>query len=249
MMSAARLHDEGFVIIGQWLDDHRRLALLAELDDFLSSRLPADEPPGCEDRRLALAVDMPHRAAGAAAELAADSGLVDLLARSLGRPAEHLWLASSSYYIKQPGQRGQPWHQDEWFATMNGAPGEVVTAWIALEATGPDNGGLEVIPGSHRALLPADYTTDKDEHVLTHEVSPAALAQSTGEAVALQVAAGGLVVLHGLVCHRSNRNRGTATRRAIVLQYVADPDNTSTQREHVFAGSDRPSIRLDGNGE
>lgn len=52
------------------------------------------------------------------------------------------------FYFKPPGARGQALHQDN--LCLRVEPGTCVAAWIAREAIDPENGNLEVVPGTHR---------------------------------------------------------------------------------------------------
>jgi hypothetical protein len=72
------------------------------------------------------------------------------------RIAEVLWelfgeeplAAQSMMYYKPPGARGQGLHQDQ--MPLRVSPGQCIACWIALDPTGGENGGMLVVPGSHR---------------------------------------------------------------------------------------------------
>src|SRR5262249_5648617 len=56
---------------------------------------------------------------------------------------------TSSLFIKECGDRAQvPWRQDG--RAFGARAPDVVTAWVALTDTTPENGALQFIPGSHR---------------------------------------------------------------------------------------------------
>ena len=58
-------------------------------------------------------------------------------------------LFASGYNAKPPYQ-GLPvlWHQDAAYWPLE--PMDVITVWLALDDSGPTNGCVRVIPGSHR---------------------------------------------------------------------------------------------------
>jgi phytanoyl-CoA hydroxylase len=56
--------------------------------------------------------------------------------------------AQSMMYYKPPGARGQGLHQDQ--MPLRVSPGQCVAAWIALDRADGENGGMLVVPGSHR---------------------------------------------------------------------------------------------------
>ncbi len=59
--------------------------------------------------------------------------------------------AQSMFYFKPPGARGQALHQDNFYLRVE--PGTCVAAWVALDRVDRANGGLEVVPGTHRMDL------------------------------------------------------------------------------------------------
>ncbi|HET6296375.1 MAG TPA: phytanoyl-CoA dioxygenase family protein, partial [Kribbella sp.] len=103
----------------------------------------------------------PHRredleAGRIALELMLDSRILDVVTALIG-PALG---AQSMFYFKPPGARGQALHQDNIF--LRADPETCLAAWIAIDDVDADNGGLAVVPGSHRTELvcpePADLT-------------------------------------------------------------------------------------------
>ncbi len=161
----------------------------------------------------------------ALAELAADLGLID----------PQIW--QSQYIFKQPGIGGEVrWHQDATF--FETAPQSVTTFWFALEDATVDNGCLWAEPGAHRGprgvLRERFVRTDVGEAVkgagpahpadTVSSDSPVAMEKldatpwpDQSSAVALEVAAGTLIVFHGLLPHYSAANRSPHSRHAYTL--------------------------------
>jgi ectoine hydroxylase-related dioxygenase (phytanoyl-CoA dioxygenase family) len=54
----------------------------------------------------------------------------------------------SMLFIKPSGKPGQAWHQDEDYIPTRDR--SLIGAWIALDRATIENGGLWIIPGSHR---------------------------------------------------------------------------------------------------
>ena len=103
----------------------------------------------------------PHRRPEAEAgrislELMLDSRILDVVTTLIG-PALG---AQSMFYFKPPGARGQAMHQDNTF--LRADPETCLAAWIAIDDVDAENGGLAVVPGSHKTELvcpePADLT-------------------------------------------------------------------------------------------
>lgn len=87
----------------------------------------------------------PHRVNALALRYLLEPRLRDILELLLG---EAVLAAQSMFYFKPPGARGQALHQDNFYLRVE--PGTCVAAWIACDVIDRGNGGLEVVPGTHR---------------------------------------------------------------------------------------------------
>ena len=136
------------------------------------------------------------------------------LAASLGLAAP--LLLQSMYIFKQPRIGGAvAWHQDATFLYTD--PVTVIGFWFALEPATLENGCLWVLPGGHR--LPLRQRFRRTAEGLDTEIlddSPLPL----DAAAPLPVAAGTLVVLHGLLPHFSSANHTPASRHAYALHLI-----------------------------
>jgi phytanoyl-CoA hydroxylase len=143
------------------------------------------------------------------AALAHDLGLADPL------------IVQSMVIFKQPGIGGEVrWHQDATF--LHDAPVSVTGLWFALEDATRDNGCLWVQPGGHRGPLREVFerggTADAPRLALrTLDDTPW---PDSSQAVPLEVKAGSLVCLHGLLPHWSAPNRSAQSRQAYSLHAV-----------------------------
>lgn len=156
------------------------------------------------------------------AAVAADLGMVD--ARAL----------QSMYIFKQPRIGGEvTCHQDATFLYTD--PITVTGFWFAIEDATIANGCLWAAPGGHREPLrqlfkrndlddpgAADGTVFEaldDAPLPTPPVDVNNAA--TGELVPLEVSAGTLVALHGLLPHWSGPNRSASSRHAYSLHCIS----------------------------
>src|SRR5690606_23535755 len=144
---------------------------------------------------------------------AADLGLVDPL------------LAQSMYIFKPPHIGGEvDCHQDSTF--LHTAPLSCTGFWFALEDADETNGGLYGIPGGHRGPLRRRFRYDGTALIMeTLDGTP-----FSGRDVPLLAPRGTLVILHGLVPHKSAPNRSDRSRHAYALHLVDgtarwSPDN------------------------
>jgi len=147
------------------------------------------------------------------------------LAADLGLVAPQLW--QSTVVFKPPRIGGEVrWHQDATF--LHTEPITVTGFWLALEDADVHNGCLWVEPGGHRGPLRERYLRDGD--ALRMAPLNAAPWPTPHQAVPLEVPAGTLVCLHGLLPHHSAPNRSAVSRVAYTL-HAADgrsrwsPDN------------------------
>lgn len=134
------------------------------------------------------------------------------LAATLGLAQTRVW--QSMAICKQPGIGGEVrWHQDATF--FETTPITVTTFWFALEDAHRDNGCLWVQPGGHAGPLRERFVRRGD--VATIEALDATPWPALADAVPVEVSAGTLVVLHGLMPHYSAANRSRQSRLAYTL--------------------------------
>lgn len=141
----------------------------------------------------------------AVAEIARDIGIVDPL------------LVQSMYIFKQPRIGGEvSQHQDATFLYTD--PVSVVGFWYALQDATIDNGCLWAVPGGHNTSLRKRFRRTGDG-ATTFEVYDDQPFEAAGQ-VPLEAAAGTLIVLHGLLPHRSGHNSSDRSRHAYSLHVV-----------------------------
>ncbi len=143
------------------------------------------------------------------------------LAADLGLQDPQVW--QSQLIFKQPRIGGEVgWHQDASFFVTT--PQTVTTFWFALEDATLDNGCLWVEkpgqPGGQRGahgVLREQYVCDHAAGTLHMQALDRTPWPDSAQAVPLPVAAGTLVVFHGLLPHCSAANRSAKSRLAYTL--------------------------------
>ena len=155
------------------------------------------------------------------------------LAAALG--FENPLLLQSMYIFKQPNIGGEvTCHQDSTFLYTE--PIDIVGLWFALEDATIENGCLWAIPGGHRRGLKSRWVRSRDGgmefEIYDNEPWP------ENELVPLEVRKGSLILLHGLLPHRSFENRSPHSRHAYTLHLIhADakyPSNNWLQRSETM---------------
>jgi len=126
-------------------------------------------------------------------------------------------LLQSMYIFKQPNIGGEvTCHQDSTF--LYSEPMDIVGLWFALEDATIENGCLWAIPGGHRRGLKSRWVRSPDGGMEfeTYDNEP----WPENELVPLEVKKGSLILLHGLLPHRSFENRSPQSRHAYTLHLI-----------------------------
>jgi phytanoyl-CoA hydroxylase len=136
------------------------------------------------------------------------------LVEELGNPAP--LLLQSMYIFKQPRIGGEVvCHQDAAF--LHTEPASVIGLWFALEDATTLNGCMYAAPGGHKGPLRARFLRHGERtEMVTLDPTPL---PSEG-LVPLEAPAGTLIVLHGLLPHRSGPNRSAKSRHAYTLHLI-----------------------------
>ena len=136
------------------------------------------------------------------------------------------------------------WHQDSGVGLPEADDTRMVTCWVAISRATPENGCLQVLPGSHRQGISLHCST-KDQVGI-----PDALIEQE-RAVPAPLSPGGVLFFHPLCKHASLDNRSDAFRWSFDLRY--NPVGQATGRPHFpgFVARSRrdPESALDDAGE
>jgi phytanoyl-CoA hydroxylase len=139
---------------------------------------------------------------------------VKQLAEALG--FEDALLLQSMYIFKQPNIGGEvTCHQDSTFLYTD--PVDIVGLWFALEDATIENGCLWAIPGGQRMGLKSRWVrsaTGMEFEIYDREPWP------EDELVPVEVKKGSLILLHGMLPHRSFENRSSRSRHAYTLHLI-----------------------------
>jgi ectoine hydroxylase-related dioxygenase (phytanoyl-CoA dioxygenase family) len=112
-----------------------------------------------------------------------------------------------------------PWHQDYSYWTRTGPPAHA-SLFLTLDDMGPENGGLEYVPGSHRWGLFPLQSFGGPLDALQEHLNPEQCAQFRPQCLRLR--AGQASIHHSHLIHGSRGNTSDQPRRGLVLNYMAD---------------------------
>jgi non-heme Fe2+,alpha-ketoglutarate-dependent halogenase len=94
-----------------------------------------------------------------------------------------------------------------------------VSAWVALTDSGPENGGMWIIPGSHRlGRKPHAFTFAKDNLLSRGQEIQLAIDESIARHIILR--AGEMSLHHSKSIHSSSPNTSDATRIGFIVRFV-----------------------------
>jgi len=152
---------------------------------------------------------------------AATGRLVDLVSELLG---DQIYLLKGRLNIKwgddAPERRGG-WdpHQDRAAWAKEGLPGDAaLTAAIAIDDSGVEDGTLEVVPGSHTGGILDHAAIESGYGIRDDIVRP--LLERNGR-LPLEMTAGDMVIFSGDLIHLSKPNLGSRRRALLFLTYNA----------------------------
>ncbi|KAB2343342.1 phytanoyl-CoA dioxygenase family protein [Actinomadura rudentiformis] len=145
--------------------------------------------------------------------LVSDDRLLDIAEKFIG-PDIALF---ASHYIAKPPHTGKAvlWHQDGAFWPLD--PMNVVTLWLAVDRSTPENGCLRVIPGTHREELHAVREREGDGAVFNVESD---VTVDESKAVDMVLDPGDVEVHHPSIMHGSNANTSPHRRCGLTIRYI-----------------------------
>jgi phytanoyl-CoA hydroxylase len=146
--------------------------------------------------------------------LVSDERLLDAAEAFIG---SDIALFASHYIAKRP-RDGQEvlWHQDGSYWPLE--PVKVVTLWLALDSTDPENGCLRVIPESQHLDLQEMQERNDVDNVLGSGMDGSLVDES--QAVDILLEPGGVEIHHPNLIHGSHANTSDRWRRGLTIRYI-----------------------------
>lgn len=152
--------------------------------------------------------------------------------------------AQSMFYFKPPTARGQALHQDNFY--LRAHPETCIAAWIAVDDCDADNGGLAVVPGSHRleVLCPEDADPETSFTTITVHVPEGV------EVVQTRMRAGDVLFFHGSVVHGSRPNTtADRFRRSLIFHYIPEASEEVSTFFQPLLRPDGTEVEIDASAE
>lgn len=204
------LHEQGYALIPDFLNAAQLAQVNALYDALLGHHHGRNNFEGSRTERIYTLVAR-HRLFQDIAEDPRIMALCDALF------LPNYLLTASQAIVIGPGESPQPWHTDDAFYTIpRPRPMISLSTIVAVEAFTTDNGGTEVIPGSHlwddAKVAGVYFSGDK-------EADPGFAGRVEGQGIAIEMDAGTCLVFAGTLLHRGGANTSDGTRRAFSNQY------------------------------
>ena len=148
-------------------------------------------------------------------EMVSDSRVLDAVEGVIG-PNILAW--ESAWFVKFPHDKSfVSWHQDGVYWGLH--PPKVTTAWVALCQSIPENGCMQVMPGTHKVDFQHKDTYAQD-NALSRGQELAVQVDQT-KAVNLVLQPGEMSLHHVGVAHGSGANNSDHPRIGIAIRYIA----------------------------
>ncbi|WP_206098474.1 phytanoyl-CoA dioxygenase family protein [Paenibacillus montanisoli] len=155
--------------------------------------------------------------------LVADPRLLDIAEQFIG---PDIALFASSYFNKKAFEgEAVLWHQDGVYWPLE--PMNVVTLWLAVDDSTPENGCLRVIPGSHKLDLKEYFVNKEVPNALESQIDLKHVDES--QAVDLILKAGSVSIHHPNIIHGSNANLSPHRRCGLTIRYIPTSTRISIQ--------------------
>ncbi len=153
--------------------------------------------------------------------------IVERMADLYGRD---LLLWRSNYFSKPPGTGEIPWHQDYNYWPID--PVVNISAWLAIDPASVENSCVQIIPGSHKNILPH---VPAEEGMLFHEMAdPEGF--DTSNVVNMELKAGEFFLFNERTLHRSNPNTSRKPRIGLAIRVtipIVHVDHEKIFKDHV----------------
>jgi ectoine hydroxylase-related dioxygenase (phytanoyl-CoA dioxygenase family) len=142
-------------------------------------------------------------------DIAANPAIADR-AESLLGPDLVLW--ATYFFIKEPGGKEIPWHQDFNYWPLE--PVVNLSAWLAIDPVKVENSCVNIIPGSHKKIVP--HLPSREGMAFGEEADPSQVDAS--KAIPMELKPGEFFLFNERTLHQSERNRSDKRRMGMTMR-------------------------------
>ncbi|MFT4728836.1 MAG: hypothetical protein ACI9UN_003349 [Granulosicoccus sp.] len=142
------------------------------------------------------------------------STLPEIVSRMTNICGQDLLLWRAHFFDKGPGAKEIPWHQDYNYWPLE--PPVIISAWLAIDRVTRENACMQIIPGSHRKLLPHIKATP--DMAFLEMVDSATI--DTSLAVDIDLEPGQFILFNERVLHHSDINQSSLQRCGLSIRMI-----------------------------
>ncbi|MDZ4742843.1 MAG: phytanoyl-CoA dioxygenase family protein [Verrucomicrobiota bacterium] len=226
----AQYKKEGYIIYHEPIFPESKFNALKEHFETELKNLPEGFRPE--------AMDVPHFLDTKLFEWLFADEVLDLVEQLIG-PDICLW---SSHFICKPQGDGKrvPFHEDSSYWGKIISPMEVVTVWLAIDESSPENGCMYLVPGSHNnGFSTYEDVPDKETSVFPNEiVKPQRFEEKAIPCILKpnQASLHHAKIIHGGPANKSQKRRCGYTMRYMSAACKFDSDKYSNHKIYLARG-------------
>ncbi len=138
----------------------------------------------------------------------------EILSRMISLYGPDLLLWRTNFFIKDKGTKAIPWHQDFNYWPLE--PPIIISAWIAIDPSTKENGCVQIIPGSHRKVIPHVKATPD---VQFQEMADAGY-YNPKDLVELEMQPGEFILFNERTLHHSEANQSEQRRIGLAIRVI-----------------------------
>jgi len=138
----------------------------------------------------------------------------EILDRMVALYGPDLLLWRTNFFVKYEGDKAIPWHQDFNYWPLE--PPIIVSAWIAIDPSTKENGNIQIIPGSHRKIIPHGKATPD---VQFREMADAGY-YDPDDLVDLEMQPGEFILFNERTLHHSKANLSNKRRIGLAVRAI-----------------------------
>jgi len=199
-------HQNGFLGPYTLFDHHESVDICSHIDSLLFGEHKLDnEHKNFHNRHLEDEILL---------NLSLRSNLSDKATRLLGDDAL-LW--RTHFWNKKPGSTELPWHQDYNYWPIE--PSIVVSAWVAFDDIDQENACVQLIPKSHRKILPHIDCGGKDNFGFIKKADPDTF--EAKDIINMELKAGQYFLFNERMLHHSNPNKSNRRRLGMAIRIIS----------------------------
>jgi hypothetical protein len=222
-LALARQFDkEGFVVSRRMFSPEQMRDFIAEIQSF---ELKSDRAEPLDQGGMRFYSDI-FRKSELIRRFITQPALIDFLSCIAG---PDLWVRWDQAVAKGPDSGVFAWHQDNGY---NRLPQQHYQVWIALSEMRKDNGGLWLVPGSHRQRIPHGRVANHFAAVGSDRYDD----PDSGR-VFIEAEAGDVVVFSSLTLHKTYENVTARSRWAYVAEVMRSSDFDPTIKPPYFVAA------------